>query len=420
MKTRQSVAVVILCGIMASAVPAAADVVTDWDEIAVQAILNAGGAARPGGTGSLDWALVHVAIHDAVQSYQHRFEPYLQLVPGASGSPIAAAATAAHDILVHQFPAQASSLDTTLQTYLTSHGLGMNDAGVGVGHQAAAAIIAARANDGSFPASFPPFVGGQQPGEWRPTLPAFAPMAASWLGDVTPFALKDSSQLRPSPPPPALTSGEYTHAYNQVKALGAKVGSTRTPEQTELALFWFTNYLPTWARAMQAIAAARLSDIGDTGRLFAVTAVATADALIGAWDTKKHYFFWRPITAIQEGDADGNPDTLGDPLWLPLVNTPPYPDYTSGANNFTSAVTRTLAHFFGDNITFSVTWFSVGAPAPANTTRTYSSLSAAMDDVVIARVMEGIHFIFADVVARRTGKRSADWAFSHVMRPTNH
>jgi hypothetical protein len=410
---------VILCGIMASAVPAAADVVTDWDEIAVQAILNAG-PARPAGTGSLDWALVHVAIHDAVQSYQQRFEPYLQLVPGASGSPIAAAATAAHDILVHQFPTQASSLHTTHQTYLTSHGLGMNDAGVGVGHQAAAAIIAARANDGSFPASFPPFVGGQQPGEWRPTLPAFAPMAAPWLGDVTPFALKDSSQLRPSPPPPALTSGEYTHAYNQVKALGAKVNSTRTPEQTELALFWFTNYLPTWARAMQAIAAARLSDIGDTGRLFAVTAVATADALIGAWDTKKHYFFWRPITAIQEGDADGNPDTLGDPLWLPLVNTPPYPDYTSGANNFTSAVTRTLAHFFGDNITFSVTWFSVGAPAPANTTRTYSSLSAAMDDVVIARVMEGIHFIFADVVARRTGKRSADWAFSHVMRPTNH
>ena len=416
MRTRQSVAAAILPVCLCWTVPAAADAVTDWDAITVQTIVNAG-ALRPSGTAFLDWAMVHVAVHDAVQSYQERFEPYLQLVPNASGSPIAAVAAASHDILVHQFPAQASMLDTEYQNYLKSHGLPLNDPGVLVGQEAAAGIITARSGDGSFPSNFPAFTGGTDPGQWRPTLPAFAPMAAPWLGDVTPFALKESAQLRPAPRPPALTSGQYTSAYNEIKALGGKV-SARTPEQTELALFWATNYLATWAAVTRDIAMANLSDIGDTARLFALTAVASADAVIGAWDTKKYYNFWRPITAIQLGDTDGNRRTEGDPGWLPLINTPNYPDYTSGANNVTSAITRSLALFFGtDAITYSVTWVSVGAPPPTNTTRTYDSLSAAMDDVVNARVFEGIHFRFADTVARRTGKRAADWAFSHVMRP---
>jgi len=421
MRTNQNVAALIFSVCLIWAVPATADVVTDWDAITVQAILNAG-ALRPAGTGALDWAMVHVAVHDAVQSYQRRFEPYLRLVPAASGSPVAAVAAAAHDILVHQFPAQAASLDTTYKNYLASHQLLLNDPGVLVGQETAAAIIDARKDDGSFPdplnPNSPTFLGGTDPGDWRPTLPAFASMAAPWMGDVTPFALKDSSQLRPDPPPPALTSGEYTHAYNEVKALGAKFNSTRTPEQTELALFWATNYIATWPRVMRDIATANLSDIGDTARLFALTAVATADALICTWNTKKYYNFWRPITAIQLGETDGNPNTERDQAWLPLVNTPNYPSYTSGANNLTSAVTRSLALFFRtDAITFNVTWVSTGNPAPTNTTRTYSSLSAAMDDVVIARVMEGIHWSFDDEVARRTGKRAADWAFSHVMKP---
>ena len=259
-----------------------ADVVTDWDAIAVQAIVNAG-ALRPSGTGILDWALVHVAVHDAVQSYEKRFEPYLGLVPGASGSPIAAVAKAAHDILVHQFPAQTASLDKTYNDYLTNHQLSAKDLGVLVGQKAAHTIIVTRQDDGSFPypltPNLPAFLGGTDPGEWRPTLPMFASMAAPWLGDVKPFALKDSSQLRPDPPPPALKSGEYTQAFNEAKALGAKFNSARTPEQTELALFWATNYLPTWSGAMRDIAMANLSDVGDTAHLFALTAVATADAI---------------------------------------------------------------------------------------------------------------------------------------------
>jgi hypothetical protein len=419
MTPRKSLISVMFCGCLSVAALASADVVTDWNKITVDAIIAAG-ATRPPGTGTLDWAMVQTAVHDAVQAYEGRFEPYVQSISGASGSPVAAVATAAHDILVHQFPAQASSLDTTYLNYLTSQGLALNDAGVLVGQQAAAGIIKARTGDGSFPASFPEFTGGTDPGEWRPTLPTLAPMAAPWLGAVTPFALKDSAQLRPAPPPPALTSGEYTHAFNEIKALGAKFNSARTPEETELALFWGTNYLPTWCQVMRDIADANLTDIGDTARLFALAAVATADAIIGAWDTKKYYNVWRPITAVQEGDNDGNPNTIGDPNWLPLLNTPPYPSYTSGATNFTSSVTRTLTLFFRtDDMTYSVTWVPPAptAPPPMQTTQTYSSFSEAMDDVVLARVLEGIHFRFDDTVARRTGKRSADWTFSHVMRP---
>jgi len=411
MKVRRGLLSLVFCGYVSWAVPVRADAVLDWNAITAQAILNAG-AARPSASPFLDLAMVQIAIHDAVQAYQKRFEPYSLSITGASGSPVAAVAKAAHDVLVNRFVAQSVALDAAYHGYLIDRGLSEADPGVFVGQQAAAAIINLRQGDGSFPATFPPFTGGTVPGMWRPTLPLFAPMAAPWLGAVTPFALKDSTQLRPEPLPPALTSGEYTLAYNEVKALGALVGSTRTQDQTDLALFWASNYLVLWSRTMRAIAAAHVTDIGDTARLFALASVAAADAAITAWDGKKFYAFWRPITGIQEGNTDGNPRTIGDPGWRPLIDTPPYPDYTSGANNVTSAITRTLALFFGsDLMTFSVT------STLTNTTRMYSRFSVAEDEVMIARIYEGIHFRFADTVARRQGKRAADWAFSHVMRP---
>src|SRR5262245_8370254 len=143
---------------------------------------------------------------------------------------------------------------------------------------------------------------------------------------------------------------------------------------------------------------------------FEVANMAGADSIITAWDTKKYHNFWRPITAIREGDNDGNPKTVGDPNWTPFIVTPPYQDYTSGANNFTGSMTRTLELFFGDKTTFSVT-----SPV-TNTTRTYNRFSDVADDVVDVRIYQGIHFRSADEVARRQGTRAADWAFSHVLR----
>jgi len=395
-----------------------ADAVTDWNAIAIQTI--AGQASHPGATGLLDSAMVQAAVYDAVEAITGRFRPYHVQIPGASGSTAAAVAKATHDVLVSRFPSLTGSLDTIYLTYLTAHNLLESDPGVAVGAQAAAGIIALRANDGSFPPNPPPFTGGTALGEWRPTPSfqpgppaAFSPMLAPWLATVTPFTLKSPSQFRPVPPPP-LTSRRYAAAYNEVKAMGARFNSARTTEQTNMALFFFANYQVLWNQAARDIATAHQLSIDDSARLFALVNLAMADAVITAWDTKLHFVFWRPLTAIQEGDNDGNPATVGDPDWQPLINNPNYPDYTSGANNVTGAATRSLALFFGsDEMTFTL--HTTNATAPVQT-RTYDRFSDAAHDVVNARIFEGIHFRFADVQARKQGRHVAQWVFGHFLR----
>ena len=404
---------VILAFLFATPASVSADAVADWNGIAVQATLTAG---RPGPTGVLDVAMVQAAIYDAVQAIEKRYEPYYVEVKGASGSPVAAAAKAAHDVLVSRFPAQAASLNMTYQQYLLNHGLSETDPGVAVGAVAAAGIIALRACDGGFPVPAPPpFIGGTEIGVWRPTLPGSLPMAAPWLGAVSPFTMTRPSQFR-AEPPPALTSREYARDYNEVKAFGALNNSSRNPEQTDLAHFYAGNTLVIWNRALRDIAVAHVDDIAESSRLFALADLAVADALITSWNDKTHYVFWRPITAIHEGNNDGNPRTVGDSSWQSLINNPNYPDYTSGAVNFATAATRALEHFFGtDHMTFSVTTTNV-APTVMDT-RTYNRFSDAADDVVKARIYAGIHFRFADEAARKQGRQVADWTFKNFLRP---
>jgi hypothetical protein len=385
--------------------PARADVVSDWNDTTTQLSVP----ARPGPSSILDLAMVHLAMHDAIQAYDHRFEPYAGTISNATGSPVAAAASAAHDVLVSQFKSKKTDLDNLLNNYLSARGL-LADPGVNIGQVAASAIINLRNGDGSFPLVPEVFVGGTKPGEWRPTLPSFAPMAAPWLGNVPPFALKSSSQLRASPPPPQLNTGLYTKDYDEVKSLGSANSTARTPEQTALGVFYSDNFITLWERTLRGISNANLNNIGDSARLFAIANMAAADALITAWDTKKYYSFWRPITAIREGDNDGNANTIGDPGWLPMIATPAYPEYSSGANNLTGAMTRTLEHVFGDRTTFSVLSTS------AAKTMTYQRFSDMADDVVNVRIYQGIHFRSADEVARRQGTHSADWAVSHFLR----
>ena len=171
-------------------------------------------------------------------------------------------------------------------------------------------------------------------------------MATPWMADFDPFTLTSPTRFR-APPPPALTSDRYTRDYNEVKELGGLVSTKRTAEQTDLAYFYVETAPVLWNRALRGIATRYLRKSSDTARLFALANLATADALITCWDSKKFYAVWRPITAIREGDADGNPATVGDPAWQPLINNPNYPDYTSGANSVTGAMTRTLELFFG-------------------------------------------------------------------------
>ena len=405
----------IMLAVIVLALPAMvrADVVTDWNAIAVQATLTGN---RTGPSNVIDIAIVHVAIYDAVQAIEKKYEPYYVEIPGASGSPVAAGAKAAHDVLVNRFPAQAASLTQMYEQYLLSNGLTESDPGVAVGAKAAAGIIALRACDGSFPAQPPPpFIGGTAPGVWRPTPPANLAMAVPWLGNVTPFAMNRPSQFR-SEPPPDLTSREYAKDYDEVKAIGALNSSVRNADQTDLAQFYAGNTPVIWNRALRDIVNTHVHDVGDSARLLALVSMAVADALISCWNDKNHYVFWRPITAIRQGDNDGNPDTIGDSAWVSLITTPNYPDYTSGANDFASAVTTMLEHFFGtDHLTFSITTTNVGPTV--QDTRTYQRFSDAAQDVVDARVYSGIHFRFADEAARKQGRQVAHWTFKNFLRP---
>src|SRR5215475_10040686 len=306
LKLQTCSAMAILAILLAARATACADAVADWNAIAIQTIF-AETPARPAPVAVLDMAMVQVAVYDAVQAIDKRFKPYHVEIPGASGSPEVAAARAAHDILVNLFPAQTMTLDATYAQYLLAHNLAPNDPGVAVGATAAAGIIALRANDGRFPPNQVPFIGGTNPGAWRPTEsfigtppapPSFAPMLTPWVADVTPFTLKSGDQWR-AKAPPALTSHEYTRDYYEVKLMGARFNSARTPEQTDFAIFWSANFIALWNRVVREVAAAHVSNIGDSARLFALVSLSMADAGITAWNTKVSYIFWRPITAIQ-------------------------------------------------------------------------------------------------------------------------
>jgi hypothetical protein len=424
LKPQSCLVIAILAILLAAPASARADAVADWNLIAMQGIAAANPAHPPPVT-FIDMAIVQAAIYDAVQAIERRYKPYHVEIAGASGSPAAATAKAARDVLVNLFPDQTPTIDNIYNQYLIDHSLSSADPGVAVGATAASGIIALRANDGRFPPGQMPFVGGKNPGEWRPTdsfigtppaPPPFSPMAARWVANVTPFALKSGDQFRAGPPPP-LTSHNYTRDYNEVKAMGARFNSSRTDEQTDLALFWASNYVAPWNRALRDIAEAQNLNIGDSARLFALVNLAMADAVITAWDSKVAYASWRPLTAIRSGNDDTNPDTVGDSEWQPLINNPNYPDHTSGANNTSGAATRMLELFFGTNeMSFIVKTTNAAA---IQQTRTYSRFSDAAQDVVDARIYEGIHFRFADEDARKQGRHVAQWVFDHFLKPLN-
>jgi hypothetical protein len=412
-----SLASVALCGALSlSALPAHADAVTDWNAITMDAVT----IARPGPQGMLDVALVHIAVHDAVQAIEKRYEPYHFEIAGAKGSRSAAVAAAAHGVLTSIYPTQATTLNAAYDTYLADHGL-TSDEGLEVGQKAAASIVSLRrATPNPAP---PPFVGATEIGVWRPTesfigtppAPAsFSPMVTPWLADMVPFTLTSPRRFR-APSPPALTSVRYWRDYEEVKAMGARESTARTAAQTDLAYFYNDNFFTQWNRALRGVGETRVHRIGDNARLFALANMATADALITSWDSKRHYVFWRPITAIREGDNDSNPWTMGDSTWQPLVNTPNYPDYTSGANSLGGAMTRMLKLFFdSDRGPFEVTSLH---PLAVQKTRVYARFSDAADDLVEARIYLGIHFRFADVAARQQGERVAEHAFDHFLLP---
>jgi len=377
---------------------------------------------------AVEYAVVHLAIYDAVESIDKRYQPYYAFVPGATGSMTAAAAKAAHDALAGLFPALnypalASNIDNDYMNFLTTYGIDPADPGIAVGAQAAANILALRANDGRFPVPPPPpFLGSNAIGQWRPTPsfittappPSGAPGLTPWLANVTPFSMTSGSQFRVDPPP-SLSSDVWAEDYNETMSLGASNSTTRTPEQTDIGYFWADSGPALWQNALQYISRTYLTNIGDSARMFALADTALADAQIACWDSKYFYNFWRPVTAIPLGDQDGNPATNADPTWEPLINTPNFPEYPSGHADISGAVSHALALFFGtDQMSFQMTTTNSNAKL---TTRTFSRFSQAEDQVINARVYVGIHYRNSDRVARAQGLRVANWVFKNYFLP---
>lgn len=388
-----------------------ADAVLTWNVNATTAIV--GVARQPPHAASISFAMVQGAVYDAVNAIDGSYQPYLAApLASPSDSKAAAAATAAYRVLLGLFPGQAGTLDTQ---YGTSLGLIPDGApksgGIAVGEAAAAAMLAARAGDGrGGPSAAVP---GDDVGEWRPEVPAFATDPAGWVGNVKPFLIPRGDFFR-SDGPNALTSAAYAADFNEVKTLGSLTSTKRTADQTDASLFWQDHGLALWNRIFRSLATAKGLDIADAARLFAMEDLAAADALISCWNDKYFWSFWRPITAIRQADLDGNPATAKDAGWVPLFGTPPFPDHPSGHGCASGAIVKTLQRFFGtDKIAFSA--FSNNS----QTTRSFDRFSEAIKEIIDARVWSGIHFRTADVQGSVIGMKVSHWLVKHYFQPVD-
>ncbi|BCY07477.1 vanadium-dependent haloperoxidase [Actinoplanes sp. L3-i22] len=361
-------------------------------------------------TAARSFAMVQGAVYDAVNAVAGvPYQPYLTAPKARHGaSADAAVAAAASAVLLSLFPEQAATVTAQYDAALAAIPDGRAEtAGVAVGRQAAAAMIADRVGDGAFdPDSWNI---STAPGQWRPTPPTNIQDGA-WFADLKTFVLPDAAMFRTAGPP-ALTSAAYTRDFAEVKAIGGVNSTVRTLDQTQSAKWWHDRRLTEWDMKRQLAVDTHLSTL-QTARMFAMVDIVNADALIACYNEKKYWNFWRPVTAVQEADLDGNPATVADPTWMPLLVTPPFPDYTSGHTCSFSAITLTWQRFFGrDDI-------PIGAySADSGTTRSFPSFSAALDEVVEARIWGGVHFRTADVQGLRIGTGTARYVLAREFRP---
>jgi PAP2 superfamily len=380
---------------------AKADVVTEWNQKAQQALLNAN--ASPVASSRV-LAIVQVAVFDAVNGIERRYTPIHADFDAPRGtSRRAAAVQAAYATLVKLFPLQRADLEAARRASLSdiaSEAAAENSQsiarGVEWGQRVADDILLWRSIDGFTPAP-PPFLGGTGVGQWRPTPDAFLPGAVPQFATMTTWVLNSPSQFRPSDPP-AVTSDRYAADFNEVQEIGSINSLTRSAEQTEIAVFWNGNTPAYWNRIATSVADERHMTLSRNARLLALLNVAMADAVISCWNAKYTYNFWRPITAIRLASTDGNPATSEDAGWTPLLVTPNFPEYPSGHATVSPAAAVVLGSFFGDEAEFTLT--SETLPGAV---RNYSSFTQAADEAFEARVYGGIHFRSACRDGRTTG-----------------
>ena len=388
------------------------DSVIDWNANLLNAV-RIDRTAPP--LASRNMAMVHTAIYDAVNAISKTYQVYhVDTVAPADASAEAAVAAAAHRVLVELYPKQKVTFDAELAFSLAEIPDGTaEDSGVALGEFVAEQILDWRSNDGSN--TVVAYNPGTQPGEWQPTPTDYAGAVLPQWPSVTPFALTSGSQFRPDGTF-ALNSAEYTADFNQVKELGRFDSTTRTAEQTEIAKFWADGggtYTPPghWNQIAEQTAVSQGNTLLENARLFALLNIGLADAGIAAWDAKYTYNSWRPITAIRQADTDGNPNTISDPTWKPLIVTPPFPEYISGHSTFSGAADAVLTSFFGNNLSFTTN--SIGL---SGVNRSFNNFTAAASEAGISRIYGGIHFLKANEDGLKTGRDVGSYVVENFLK----
>jgi PAP2 superfamily len=398
---------IVLALLLIAPLPALANVITDWDEKAVGIVQP--GTTFPPPTAFRTITILHVAMFDAVNSIEPRYKPYkVQLPASPDTSKEAAAAAAAAAVLIKLVPDAGSDIQSTLTSYLATLPDGeAKFKGIELGQEVAMRILEARANDGaSAPDAYRPKT---KPGVYIPT-----PITVgSQFPNVTPFALTSPSQFRPKPPPP-LKSEQWARDYNEIKDLGEKNSTKRTARQTEDARFWLLVGPRSTQPLPRQVAIARNMNVLDSARFMALVTVAAMDAVIAVFDAKYKYEFWRPITAIRNGDIDGNPATERVATWQPIDATPMHPEYPCAHCITSSAIATVIEAVFGTDKIPEVALTSAFAPG---VTHRFTYLRAYTEEVANARIYAGFHYRSSTIVGREMGQNIGDWVVKSVMQP---
>jgi hypothetical protein len=406
---RSSAGALVLLSVAANA--AAGDTcspVMEWNQNALKGTVT----AAQGALGQIrSMAIVHASMHDAVNSITGEYKTYLPAGSAPAGaSPEAATIAAANYALTKLFPSQ--GWDSMLEPSLAGCGLTVTNPGVVAGRAAASAVLASRPADEVRNAAYDAYIapGAGSPGVWVKV--GAAPPASPRWGQMTTWVIRSGSQFRPDAPP-ALDSGRYARDYNEVKTLGALDGSARTPEQTNIAIFWDASPSAIWNSVARGVIAARGLNLSSAARALALMYIAAADASIACFDAKYTYNFWRPITAIQRGDEDGNDNTVPDLTWQPLIVTHPHPEYPSGHSTNSSAMATVLTLLFGDAPGVPIVATSPRDPAFP---RSWTSFSQGVEEVIDARIYIGFHFRTSDETGARLGRQVAHFVVNHALR----
>jgi hypothetical protein len=387
------------------------DQVLAWNQHAIDELIGTQGA------GAMQYlAPVHGAMYDAVNAIEGGYEPYLVAPPAEpTYSKDAAAATAAYQVLLWLLPGRATQLAQYYSDSLALIPDGPDEqGGIEVGMAAAQAMIGRRHDDGrpgtpSFTTTS--FTVGSDPGDWRPFVAGLAGNNFKWIGDMDPWLVPDPSRFA-TDGPLRLGGDTYATEFDQVKSLGAANSTTRTADQTSMALFWADNAFAMWTRIFRQLSDSQDLSVAGNARLFAMAYLTAADAQIACFQDKERWHFWRPQTAIRLADEDGNAATVADPSWTPLLANPPYPDHPSGHNCVSSSIVETLKDFFGTNqMSFSATHSTLGI------TRRFTTFSQAIVEIRLARVYGGIHFLTADAKGAALGKHVARYRDAHYFHP---